>query len=59
MLTRWPSGPHPFELAAFAERSGAEMDEQGEPDIEEAPDGSPSESRLRRMPAVIRTRERK
>lgn len=58
MLTRCPNGPHPFELAAFGERNGAEIDEQGEPDIDDAADSCPSESRLRpRMPAVIRTRE--
>jgi hypothetical protein len=59
-LTLRPSGPHPLLLSEPCVRSGAEIDDEGDPEIEDALDERPSERRLRRlMPAVIRTRDLK
>lgn len=63
-LTRWPSGPHAFVSSSAWERSGADMDEDGEPEAEEATLAAGSVPVLARLwrwcgsPEVIRTRER-
>ncbi|KAF9242353.1 hypothetical protein BU15DRAFT_72880 [Melanogaster broomeanus] len=54
--TLLPSGPQPLLSAAWCVRSGADMEDEGEPETDDALE----ESRGRRpIPAVIRTRDRK